>query len=333
MPSSTKSILLTIFKLLFAAAIMAWLFSKNLLDFSFLTKFVDHPFVFLFSGFLMLLTLLITNERWRILLQTQDLPSGFWQTFKLTLIGIFFNFAMPGGIGGDVIKSYYLIKNNASAKAKSIISVLLDRLIGLHVMVFIAVVAMLSDFNFVVHNSQMFTIFVILAASLAAGTVAFTSLQSRAEFFKKFWAGLFSKSAKLKKFEHIAEAVHKIGDSKTKLFLTYLYSAISQIISIGFMYYICTEALGLSLKPTSFFIIAPIGFILTALPISPAGVGVGQAAFLFLFQIYDPENKIAGPSGLTAFQTFQIFFGLIGGLLFILNRKEQAKLDTEKGTQ
>jgi len=44
-------------------------------------------------------------------------------------------------------------------------------------------------------------------------------------------------------------------------------------------------ALELGIPLVSYFILVPLGLMVTAVPISPAGLGVGQVAFLALFQM------------------------------------------------
>jgi len=74
---------------------------------------------------------LLAAVRWIILLRVQDVHLGWWRTLRLLMIGIFFNLFMPGGTGGDVIKSYFLLKETPGKKGPALLAVLMDRLIGL----------------------------------------------------------------------------------------------------------------------------------------------------------------------------------------------------------
>ncbi|NJL25268.1 MAG: hypothetical protein HC902_08875, partial [Calothrix sp. SM1_5_4] len=48
-------------------------------------------------------------------------PFGIW--FSLYLIGIFFNFALPGSVGGDVVRGYYLVADHPERRMDSILSI------------------------------------------------------------------------------------------------------------------------------------------------------------------------------------------------------------------
>lgn len=59
---------------------------------------------------------------------------------KLYMLGMFYNIFVPGGIGGDGYKVYFIKKHFDAKIKKSIAAVVLDRVIGLLVLVFIAIV-------------------------------------------------------------------------------------------------------------------------------------------------------------------------------------------------
>src|SRR4051794_40916041 len=69
--------------------------------------------------------------RWQVLLRVQKIHLSNMRVGGLFLIGMFYNQFMPGGTGGDIIKSYLLLKETPDKKAGALLAVLFDRLIGL----------------------------------------------------------------------------------------------------------------------------------------------------------------------------------------------------------
>jgi uncharacterized membrane protein YbhN (UPF0104 family) len=59
---------------------------------------------------------------------------------------------------------------------------------------------------------------------------------------------------------------------------------------------------------------APLGFLVTTIPVAPAGVGTGHAAFLFLLQTVGSQR---GADIFTLFALAQFFTGGIGGLVYL----------------
>src|SRR3954462_5434509 len=76
--------------------------------------------------------------RWHVLLRVQGIRLTFPRISGLFLIGMFYNQFLPGGTGGDIIKSYLLLKET-DKKAGGLLAVVFDRLIGLVALVTITV--------------------------------------------------------------------------------------------------------------------------------------------------------------------------------------------------
>jgi len=53
---------------------------------------------------------IISSERLRYILNDNKFIISFKQNFTLYLIGLFYNFFIPGGIGGDAYKSFLMNK-------------------------------------------------------------------------------------------------------------------------------------------------------------------------------------------------------------------------------
>src|SRR5467141_1731513 len=69
--------------------------------------------------------------RWQILLRVQKIRLNLPRLTGLFLIGMFYNQFLPGGTGGDIIKSYLLLKETPDRKAGALLAVVFDRFIGL----------------------------------------------------------------------------------------------------------------------------------------------------------------------------------------------------------
>ena len=106
-------------------------------------------------------------KRWQILSRSLGIEVGFQRFAVLHFFGLFCNYFLPAGVGGDVVKAYYLSK--FEKQRKSYLSVLLDRYIGLLALLAVAsVVAFLQprdDF----HLNLCYIIWAILFAFLCGG--------------------------------------------------------------------------------------------------------------------------------------------------------------------
>ncbi len=73
---------------------------------------------------------IITSLRWHMLLETLEIHIGRWRTFVLNMVGAFYNTFMPGSTGGDLVKAYYA-SLHTTHRVRAIISVVVDRVLGL----------------------------------------------------------------------------------------------------------------------------------------------------------------------------------------------------------
>lgn len=72
----------------------------------------------------------ITFYRWYVLVAAQELSVSPRDVVRLSLIGYFFNTFLPGSIGGDLVKSAFLVREQ-SRRTLAVATVVLDRIIGL----------------------------------------------------------------------------------------------------------------------------------------------------------------------------------------------------------
>ncbi|MFI4862014.1 MAG: lysylphosphatidylglycerol synthase transmembrane domain-containing protein [Phycisphaerales bacterium JB063] len=73
---------------------------------------------------------LIGAARWYLLMRVRGMEVTPIKTFRLTMVGVFFNLCMPGATGGDVMKAYYAAKGS-SQRSVAVMSVVVDRACGL----------------------------------------------------------------------------------------------------------------------------------------------------------------------------------------------------------
>src|SRR6187200_522820 len=69
--------------------------------------------------------------RWNILLKVQQIHLSNARVGALFLIGMFYNQFLPGGTGGDIMKSYLLLKETPGKATGALLAVVFDRMVGL----------------------------------------------------------------------------------------------------------------------------------------------------------------------------------------------------------
>lgn len=81
---------------------------------------------------------MIIGLRWWLLLRSQSIFIDLWAAVRLHFLGLFYNNFMPGSVGGDLLRAWYVTKHT-SKKFEAVLSVFVDRVIGLLTTLTIAV--------------------------------------------------------------------------------------------------------------------------------------------------------------------------------------------------
>jgi len=76
-----------------------------------------------------------------LILNTNGIAIGMAQNFKLYLLGMFYNLFLPGGVGGDGYKVYWLNKHYQSGLALNTKLMIADRLSGLFILISLVVLS------------------------------------------------------------------------------------------------------------------------------------------------------------------------------------------------
>ncbi len=306
-------------KVAVAGALIYWIVSRGSLDFSVIGKLV-HPGFILVSFGLTLFNIATNNYRWMLLMRAQGFETSNRETLPLTFIGLFFNFAMPGGVGGDVIKGYYLVQDHVTRRLAAATSIIMDRLIGLFSMILFSIVAILVDPSIVTRSPHLKTLSVSIIGVFLAFCLFFGVALSRRV---KRWAVLdraFSLLPGGNLLRRFFDVLHSYRNSIKTLLVALGLSVISQASAL-MVFVVSGEAMGFSLPLSIYFMCVPLGLIATSLPIAPAGLGVGQAVFLFLFTWASGQESPLGPNLITVNQAILFVFGLVGAVVYFARKR------------
>lgn len=167
-------------KLAVAAGLLTWLALSDRLDFTTLWN-PGNDWAWIASSALLLLpTIGYASLRYKILLDGLGMPCTFKRALTWTMIGQFFNVAMPSATGGDVVKAYYVVSAYPREhRAMAVLSVLLDRVLGLFGLFFLALLVCLLGGHTVSDNPRLANTTTILIAVCCGVVAGFTVLVSR----------------------------------------------------------------------------------------------------------------------------------------------------------
>lgn len=269
-----KKLLFLALKVSVSALLLAVIFRKaGLQDVYSHLRSMDLRF-FLAASLIHLVIVYFASLRWGLLLE-EKYPSG--KLFSLYLIGSFFNNILPGAVGGDAVKIYYLYRETRRG-GDSLGSVFLDRYIGLLGLLFIGFVSGLLAFRSLAAIGMQWVIPSMTAVFLLISLAVFgLRIGKRFAVIRDFY-----------------EYLHRYRGKKKTILKAFALSLVIQTATIG-MIYVVALGIGLRLTFTALFVFVPIIITVTTLPISIAGLGVRESAFAVLFGLVGvpPRESVA----------------------------------------
>ena len=275
---------------------------------------------------LVFVSIAINNHRWLILLRAQGFRGSTRSTFPLTLIGLFFNFAMPGGVGGDVVKGYYLLQEHPERRVAAALSIFMDRMSGFFIMLSTAMAALFINWEAVRDNPQ----FQVVGAAVGAFFLAFVGFYvislSTLVTRHRLAVWVFARAPLGHALKRIYEGLHSYRSSPGALLASFGLSALSQLTMVA-AHMAVGRALGIEVPIGVYFFVVPVGTVMMTLPISIAGIGVGQAAFFYLYKMTIGKETPLGPTAATAVQLASFAWGLIGAVLYLRRTRTGALID------
>jgi len=311
-----KSGIKQIIKISIMVGILYYLYQKGLLDFTKVSKVISDPAILIFGILCMLSTALISVYRWRLLLAGQNIQIPFVQALKLTFIGMFFNTALPGAVSGDVVKGYYIVKQQPDGKGKSkaFATLLFDRIFGVSALSFIAFMAMLLNFSTMKESTALSTLVGFISILFAGVVLFYAFILLKTPLSKKIHQ-ILEKMPAGSILGKVFEAVKCYEDHPAIIFKGLLVSMVIHSIIIGFITLLASRLGGFdTVSLSNFFLLTPLGLLVTAVPVAPAGLGTGHAAF---YALYELVGAVGGADLFTAFVAFQILVNLSGGIFYV----------------
>lgn len=267
---------------------------------------------------------IIQSYRWWLLMRARGIAVTVFKAFRLTMVGSFFNYCMPGTTGGDVVKAYYAARNS-DRRADSVMTVIFDRitgLIGLIVLGGLAGLCMMiagaagwieltDEQQSVIHRVTGFIWLGILGGM--AGAAVYYSRRLR-KWFGISWKRV-SRLPGHKLLVKIDDAALAYRKHKRVVAASVLMSLPVHLALAG-----ATAAAGYALgidTPLGMLLtVVPVLFLAAAVPLTYQGLGVMEGlAIALLLGATATENQIVGM--LLMIRFYQIFYSLLGSLFLL----------------
>jgi hypothetical protein len=241
-----------------------------------------------------MLGIFISTKRWSLFL-----PGAlkYSRLLSLYFMGAFFNTFLPGLVGGDAVKAYYLYRDTGKGGI-SLASVFMDRYMGLTAMALIGLTAFVIGYPYIKGSEIIWLVPAFCGAFLLGSLILWKVNWGRIRFLNSFYTPLMEYRAK-----------------KDILYRGLMLGLVVQGVAI-ISVYILSLSLGLKVPLVSFFVFIPLITVASAVPVSIAGLGIREAGFVILFSRAGLKPEEALGLSLLLF-TVMCLVNLIGGVEYL----------------
>ena len=196
-------------------------------------------------------------------------------------------------------------------------SIVLDRLAGLIPLFVLCLIGLLGSLSYPIPREVAVSIGTLAAIGLLAPLLLFLLTYRKTE--PPAWLVRLVRWPRVERFfTALYEGAHRYARNLKLIRNILVISFLNQGLAIA-SFILFGWALQIQVPVMSYLMLVPLGLLVTAIPVSPAGLGVGQVAFLALFHLAGTSQ---GANLFTLYMASYVVINLAGAFLYLFPRME-----------
>jgi uncharacterized protein (TIRG00374 family) len=328
-----KRLLINLLQWGIPVAIIAWLVIAAFRSDSFaeLGQQPKHWDLLAASAAMCFLAALGTILRWHFLVRAADLPLRFRDTIRLGFLGYLYNFVLPGGVGGDLVKAGFLARRQPGRRTEAALTVLVDRIVGLYGLFLLAAAAILvtglwqnesADVRLVCHV-------IFWCAGVATVGLAISASPGFSQGPIARW---------LHELPRVGAFIERVNRASRMYYRHWavLPFAVFMTFVAQSLYVVGIWLIARALVPNAptlgeHFVIVPMAMITGILPLAPNGLGTFEALMEWMYRELMAGHAIKGAGLLVSFgyRLITVLIAAVGAVIYWASRREVSEVIDE----
>jgi len=292
---------------------------------------LDRPALLALAAALLLSTVPLAAFRWWLLTTRLGFPMGFSWSLRTTFTSQFFNIFLPGAFGGDMVRVVLAYRAAQRGLSRLTFTIVVDRLSGVTALILLGL-CVLPALPPRFHEPVYLLPWAAGSAALLAGAgVAALWGEHIASLLARLPAPVGARLAHGAR--EVLAALRAYADRWPTLVWALILSILQFILVLS-----CIAVLGTAMSfnalSTAGYVVAGAGSIVAnALPLTPGGLGVGEAAFGQIATLLETSPSGASYANVfLAVRILSILIGVLGLLPYLAQRGDligAAPVDTD----
>lgn len=248
----------------------------NLTEFMNISKNISWP-IYLAAFGLHYSSFIVRGMRWKKLLDALKIKTNSLAVTEIVFLSWFANSIVPAKIG-DIYRSYLLKKETDEPISKTIGTIVVERIFDITLLLILLTLS-----GYLIYSDQMpeeidqsLTIGYILIIVVAFGIIVFWA-------FEKRMMHLIPEKLHMH-FRNLSHGIFKPFSDFETIFYVFTMSLLIWIMESGRLFLV-TRSIGLDIGIYTIVFVALASTLLTAIPLTPAGLGAVEFSIVFLLEL------------------------------------------------
>jgi uncharacterized protein (TIRG00374 family) len=270
---------------------------------------------------------MIVGLRWWLLLRSQSIFIRFWAAVRLYFLGWFYNNFMPGSMGGDIVRAVYVTKHT-DKKFEAVLSVFVDRVIGLSSTLIIAVFFYLlflrgkdleitssgtgGFVNFIAQYKSVFIWAIVVIVGVFF--VLLLHKKSRSMLLK---ACLYIRQAGLKLIVKFRDAIVIYCKKPLSILVAFGLTVFLQMLTIT-AFWLLGRNIGIQAGVKYYYVFFTLTWVLGAVPVSIGGMAVVEGMLAYMFITFAGTAKSAASTLVLCQRAVWMLTSLPGAVIHLI---------------
>jgi glycosyltransferase 2 family protein len=221
----------------------------------------------------------IAALRWAILLRILGFDIAFKKLYHVTSITNFLNAFFIGPLGSDVTRAIYIWRIVGHSSASVASSIVVDRLLGLFSAFLIALLYVIFNWSWMKDIPALFT----LALSVVLGFSGMIAVAGALLIAPALMLRLGNMLSRWPRITSLVKWAHRTVQSMIRnpmsLLAALALALLSQAVTVVAVLVVGVALGADTLRPADYMLAVPVTLVANTLPITPNGLGIGEAAF------------------------------------------------------
>jgi hypothetical protein len=315
----------TLLKLAVGVALLGALLVFGRIDFRALSALVDAPYSVVVALLLLLVTIPLAAVRWGLVLRALELPIPLVPLLHFVAIGTLSNTFLFGPAGADAIRGVYAWRVLGRGSGRIAASILVDRIFGLVGLTSLALCFAVLNWDLMSRVPALHALATSLLVAFVGCGLGAVVLLAAPRFTRNLERRLAAWPRMAALAINIRNLVVMLRTAPLALAGALMLAVAVHVANIGALL-VLARALGIGILDSGQYVFAgSLALVTNALPLTPNGIGIGEAAFDQICRWLEPVATGAAYSSIFfAYRAATIVASLSGLASFIIYRRASA---------